>query len=82
MTFGQPRINYPIGDDVPTYKIEMSEPAYAVLCGLVQSSDDVNSAGIIAPGPVWNELKEFFPLTDFEALVAERVITYDKDWGE
>ena len=65
-----------------TYKIEMSEPAYAVLCGLVQSEDDVNHAGIQAPGQVWADLKQFFPLADFEALVRERVIAYDKDWGE
>jgi hypothetical protein len=60
----------------------MSEAAYAVLCGLVQSSDDVVATGVIAPEGIWQELREFFPLKDFDELCAAKVITYDPDWGD
>lgn len=64
-----------------TRVVELSEAAYAVVCGMVQDSEDVNEAGVIAPTGVWTEVRQQFPLTDFWLGVKQGEITYDRKAG-
>ena len=62
--------------------VELSEAAYAVVCGMVQDSEDVNEAGVIAPTGVWEEVRQAFPLSEFRLGVKRALITYDRRAGE
>lgn len=60
--------------------IILSDDAYAVICGMVQGSEDVEVDQIIAPDPVWDEIRGQFPLADFHAAVTRGGdITYDPE---
>lgn len=45
--------------------IELSNEAFAVVCGLVQPADEVTAAGIFTE--TWPELRKTFPLAAFRA---------------
>lgn len=57
--------------------VELTTDEYAVLCGLVQPSEDVNAIGIYSDA--WEGLREKFPLRDFRLAVEAGVISYDKE---
>lgn len=45
--------------------IQLTDEEYAVLCGLVQPTDQVDSSGIYTE--VWESLRDKFPLSEFQA---------------
>lgn len=64
--------------------VELSPEAYAVLCGLVQPSDDaapdgVNHAGIFTA--TWDEIRAAFPAKRFHVWAASHEDFYDPDAG-
>jgi hypothetical protein len=61
--------------------VDLTDEAYAVLCGLVQPSDDVNVDGIVADQEVWDEIRTRFPLQDFQASVANGAVEYVEEAG-
>jgi hypothetical protein len=65
-----------------TFTVVLSEEAFAVVCGLVQPSSDVNPIGIFADEPVWHELRDKFPLANFDAAASASIINYDEEAGE
>lgn len=79
-------------EDVPVsapgnrHMVALSTEAYAVLCGLVQPTDEVNAAGINSLA--WDELRRTFPLAHFEMWATanpddgERDSFYNPDAGE
>ena len=57
-------------------QIDISDEAFAVVCGLVQDAELVQSAAIYMPATVWTELREKFPLEDFREAVAAGAVSY------
>jgi hypothetical protein len=45
--------------------IELSDEAYALVCGLVHPSDDIDTEKVVALDPTWSEVRSKFPLTDY-----------------
>jgi hypothetical protein len=52
--------------------VNLTDDAYAVLCGLVQQSSDVDIDAIMTSDEVWIELRAIFPLTFFHHTVQTR----------
>lgn len=50
--------------------VVLSEEAFAVLCGTVHPTDDVNTQGIFSEA--WEELRQTFPLDYFKKVANER----------
>jgi hypothetical protein len=61
--------------------IELSDAAYAVVCGLVQPSEEIEVNGITASERVWEELRLAFPSHVFHANVAKGRVGYEFGWG-
>lgn len=58
-------------------RIELSELAYVTLCGLIQPEWEVNTEGIFSDA--FTELRQKFPLADFQAAVANQPVDPDPD---
>lgn len=73
---------------IETVQVGMSKEAFLTLCGLVQSYDELNAAGIFSGS--WEELRKIFPIKEFLRLVplyhagqpSDRTLYYDPDAGE
>ncbi len=66
-------------DNIDTYTVELSEAEFAVVCGLVQPSNEVNINGIQTD--VWEKLRGHFQLENFKLAVAQGIIEYDEEAG-
>jgi hypothetical protein len=60
-----------------TRTVALSDTAWAVICGMVQTTDAVETEAIIAEDPVWDEIREAFPLAAFRQAVDAGMIEYD-----
>ena len=61
--------------------VMLTEDQFAVICGLVQTSEDVNADGIFPKAGVWESLREDFPIEKFHLAVHLGIISYDKEAG-
>lgn len=61
--------------------VTLTTEEYAVLCGLVQDSEDVEPTGIFVKTEVWASLRETFPWERFRDAVNQGVIQYDPEAG-
>lgn len=66
------------GKDIEYCMLALSKEAFAVVCGLVAPSDQVNHAGIMTEA--WDELRAVFPLSDFRKW-ARSANRYNKEAG-
>jgi hypothetical protein len=65
-----------------TRTIELSEKAYAVVCGMVQMTEDVDSDAVCTSADVWKEVREAFPSAEFTAAVMKGLVSYDTEEAE
>jgi len=57
-------------------QVALSDAAYAVVCGMVQPTDQVDSERVVANAVVWEEVRHAFPINEFEAAVKRGDVTY------
>jgi hypothetical protein len=62
-----------------TRTIELSEQAYAVVCGMVQMTEDVDPDGVVVEKKVWDEVRELFPKEEFFAALVNGELSYEPE---
>ena len=62
---------------VPHHVIRLSDAAWAVVCGMVQTTDAVDTEAIVTVDAVWDEVREAFPLAAFHQAVEAGLIEYE-----
>jgi hypothetical protein len=60
----------------PERLVVLSPAAYALVCGLVHPASDIDDDGVTADAPIWDEVRNAFPLAEFHKGVDEKLISY------